>query len=182
MFPQVHILLDRFLDFEHRLMMGVHSLDRGRINPTLYVGGQYNLRGLQKLRELGITAIINMRMHSPFRETHFKTIKYLHLPTRDHAAPSMANLMKGADFADAEIKNGGIVFIHCRQGIGRGPTMAIAYLLKTGDSFEDAFVKVKKARSFIHPTRVQMQRLKELEKYYNPLPDTLKAPGFSNGN
>jgi hypothetical protein len=44
--------------------------------------------------------------------------------------------------------------------------MTIAYLLKKGFSFEDAFNKVQMARSFIRPTYVQVLRLRELEKYF----------------
>jgi dual specificity MAP kinase phosphatase len=159
-------LLDRFSDYDHRMKMGMHSLDKGRVEPYLFVGGQYNLRGLIKLKKMGITAIINMRIHSPLSEIHFKGIKYLHLPTKDHTAPSLEDLIEGVNFADEEIKHGGKVFIHCRQGIERGPTMTIAYLLKKGFSFEDAFNKVQMARSFIRPTYVQVLRLRELEKYF----------------
>ena len=53
-----------------------------------------------------------------------------------------------------------------RQGLGRGPTMTIAYLLKTGLTFRDAFDLVKKVRTFINPRPGQIARLKELEQYY----------------
>jgi dual specificity MAP kinase phosphatase len=78
----------------------------------------------------------------------------------------LANLITGADFVDNEIRSGGKVYIHCRQGLGRGPTMAIAYLLKAGATFEDAFHLVKKVRPFINPRPSQIARLKELEAYY----------------
>lgn len=156
----------RCSDFYYRGLMGVHSLEKGRVEPYLYVGGQYNLKGLLILKSLGITAIINMRMHSPYRENHFLGIKYLHFPTPDHTAPRMQDLIQGADFADEEIKNGGKVFIHCRQGMGRGPTMTIAYLMKKGYSFQDAINKVRKVRSFINLSHSQILRLRELEKYY----------------
>jgi dual specificity MAP kinase phosphatase len=44
--------------------------------------------------------------------------------------------------------------------------MAIAYLLKAGATFEDAFHLVKKVRPFINPRPSQIARLKELEAYY----------------
>jgi protein-tyrosine phosphatase len=75
-------------------------------------------------------------------------------------------LLKGADFIDDEIKNNGIVYVHCRQGLGRGPTMAMAYLIKTGLTFEKAYAMIKKVRVFINPRPGQVARLKELESYY----------------
>jgi dual specificity MAP kinase phosphatase len=75
-------------------------------------------------------------------------------------------LIKGAAFFDDEIKNNGKVYVHCRQGLGRGPTMALAYLIKTGLTFDDAFRLIKRVRPFIDPKPEQIQRLKELEEYY----------------
>jgi len=164
---KIQSIYDQISDFIYRKIMGVHSLNKGAVEPNLFVGGQYNLRGLLALKAIGITGIINMRMHSPYRENHFLGIKYLHLPTPDHGAPRMEDLIIGARFANDEIKNGGKVFIHCRQGIGRGPTMTIAYLMKKGDSFQTAISKVRKTRSFINLSHAQIIRLKELEKYYS---------------
>ncbi|MFN0048223.1 MAG: dual specificity protein phosphatase family protein [Cytophagales bacterium] len=139
---------------------------RSQITANLFLGSQYNLIGLQKLKALGITAIINMRIHSVYSEAQHEGIKYLHLPTFDNTPPEQEDLIKGAEFADKEIKNGGKVYIHCRQGLGRGPTMTIAYLLKIGTTFDDAFKLVKKVRPFIDPRPAQITGLRELENYY----------------
>jgi protein-tyrosine phosphatase len=56
--------------------------------------------------------------------------------------------------------------VHCRQGLGRGPTMAMAYLIKTGLTFEEAYATIKKVRVFINPRPGQVARLKELDAYY----------------
>jgi protein tyrosine phosphatase (PTP) superfamily phosphohydrolase (DUF442 family) len=160
------VWLQLFWDQAHRLFLGLPMLKRSQITAHLYVGGQYDLRGLRQLRELGITAIINMRMHSVYQEARYVGIKYLHLPTPDNTAPRMEDLIKGAEFARAEIAAGGKVYIHCRQGVGRGPTMAIAYLLSMGATYDHAYGMVKAVRTFIRPTRVQVARLKELEAYY----------------
>ncbi|MBA3551153.1 dual specificity protein phosphatase family protein, partial [Patescibacteria group bacterium] len=58
---------------------------------------------------------------------------------------------------------GGKVYIHCRFGEGRGPTMAIAYLISTGLTLEHAIELVKKVRIFIRPTVVQIEQLKKFE-------------------
>ena len=84
----------------------------------------------------------------------------------DNTPPPLDVLIEGADFADSEIKNGGKVYIHCRQGLGRGPTMMIAYLIRTGLTYEDAYNMVRRVRTFINPRPGQIARLKELEQYY----------------
>jgi len=153
-------------DILYRWIVGMPTLQRSQITANLFLGGQYNLRGLRRLREMGITAIINMRMHSVYDEARFEGLAYLHLPTPDNTAPKMEDLIRGADFARSVIQDGGKIYIHCRQGLGRGPTMAIAYLLRMGATYEDAFATVKRVRTFIQPRPVQVTRLKELEAYY----------------
>ncbi|MGY4385539.1 protein tyrosine phosphatase (PTP) superfamily phosphohydrolase (DUF442 family) [Pedobacter sp. UYP24] len=162
----IAIFFHKVYDNLYRVLMGMPTLKRCQITANLFLGSQYNLVGLRKMKSLGITAIINMREHSVYSEAQYAGFNYLHLPTVDNTPPDIKVLMRGADFADQEIKKGGKVYIHCRQGLGRGPTMTIAYLLKTGLTYEDAFMLVKKVRTFINPRPLQIQRLKELEELY----------------
>jgi len=160
------IFFEKIIDQSYRLLMGIPTLKRSQITASLFLGGQYNLRGLKLLKEMGITAIINMRIHSIYKEAHFEGLKYLHLPTPDNTAPALEDLVAGAEFACTEIDKGGRVYIHCRQGLGRGPSMAMAYLLKKGATYDDALAMIKRVRTFINPTRTQVNRLKELELFF----------------
>jgi protein-tyrosine phosphatase len=162
----VWLVLDYVIDNAHRVIVGLPRLKRSKINGHLYLGSQYNLFGLKKLKALGVTAIVNMRLHNTYGEAAHEGIKYLHLPTPDNTAPPLEMLIKGADFIDDEIKNGGIVYVHCRQGLGRGPTIAMAYLIKSGMTYEEAYATIRKVRIFINPQRSQVAMLKELEEYY----------------
>ncbi|TDQ09215.1 protein-tyrosine phosphatase family protein [Pedobacter metabolipauper] len=161
----VVIFFHKVYDNLYRVIAGLPTLKRSQITADLFLGSQYNLVGLRKLKALGVTAIINMRIHSVYSEAQYEGFSYLHLPTEDNTPPDLEVLMRGADFADKQVKKGGKVYIHCRQGLGRGPTMAIAYLIKTGLTFEDAFALVKKVRTFINPRKGQRERLKEFEQY-----------------
>ncbi|MDR3693598.1 dual specificity protein phosphatase [Mucilaginibacter sp.] len=163
------LVFDYIYDNIHRVVKGVPRLKRSQINPNLMLGSQYNLWGLKKLKALGVTAIVNMRMHNDYSDADHEGIKYLHLPTVDNTPPPLKVLIKGAEFIGAEIKNGGLVYVHCRQGLGRGPTMAMAYLIKTGLTYEQAYETIRKVRIFINPQRSQVKMLKELEEYYKEI-------------
>jgi len=160
------LVLDYMYDNAHRIITGLPRLNRSQITAHLFLGSQYNLLGLKKLKALGVTAIVNMRTHNDYSDAEHAGIKYLHLPTVDNTPPPLDVLLKGADFIDDEIKSNGVVYVHCRQGLGRGPTMAMAYLIKTGLTFEAAYAMIKKVRVFINPRPGQVARLKELEGYY----------------
>ncbi|WP_428329219.1 dual specificity protein phosphatase family protein [Mucilaginibacter sp.] len=161
------LVLDYMYDNVHRVITGMPRLSRSQITAHLFLGSQYNLQGLKKLKALGVTAIVNMRTHNDYSDAIHAGIKYLHLPTVDNTPPPMDVLIKGANLIDEEIKNGGSVYVHCRQGLGRGPTMAMAYLIKTGLTFSGAYAMIKRVRKFINPTKGQVERLKELEIYYS---------------
>jgi hypothetical protein len=160
------VLWQRTWDNIHRTVTGLPTLKRSQITADLFLGSQYNLVGLKKLKAMGVTGIVNMRMNPIYKDDRYEGFHYLHLPTIDNTPPALDVLIRGANFIDSEIKAGGKVYVHCRQGLGRGPTMAIAYLISTGLTFEDAFALVKKVRSFIDPRATQIARLKELQAYY----------------
>jgi protein-tyrosine phosphatase len=167
----VFIGVGLFFDFEYdniyRFIAGMPRLKRSQVTAHLFLGSQYNLLGLKKLKALGVTAIVNMRVHKTYGSAVHEGIKYLHLPTVDNTPPPLEVLIKGANFIDEEIKRNGIVYVHCRQGLGRGPTMAMAYLIKTGMTYQDAYALIRSVRVFINPRPGQIKRLKELEAYYS---------------
>ena len=166
-FIGIGLVLDYMYDNAHRIITGLPRLNRSQITAHLFLGSQYNLVGLRKLKTLGVTAVVNMRVHNTYNDAVHQGVKYLHLPTVDNTPPPLDVLIKGTDFIDNEIKNGGAVYVHCRQGLGRGPTMAMAYLIKTGLTFNDAYAMVRRVRIFINPRPGQIERLKELEAYYS---------------
>ena len=143
-------------------MSGAPLWQLSDVTPQLYLGGQHDVRGYRKMRQRGISAIINMR------EQRFSDVdagiageRHLHLATIDNTPPTVADLSRGAEFARDEIARGGKVYIHCGVGVGRAPTMAAAYLISTGLTPQCALQKIKQARPFVHLTAAQRAVLDE---------------------
>ncbi len=154
----------RYTDHLHRAIFGLPQMERSEITPQLYLGGQYSKRGYQKMKQIGITAIVNMRETPAPIYQDLPSLRVLHLPTKDMNEPTIVHLINGIQFIQEEIDRGGKVYIHCRLGEGRGPTMMIAYLMSTGLTVEDAFKLVQNVRPFIRPTPVQMAQLAKLNE------------------
>jgi len=157
----------RWWDQFKRRRTGLPVAKTSQITDKLFVGGQYKAHLIPKLQLLGITAIVNMRTKSVHLGKAIPGIEYLHLPTADRHAPSLENLKKGSEFIQQQIAKGGVVYIHCKAGEGRGPSMAIAYLISTGLTLEDAFETVRKVRRFIRPTKVQLSQLQKFYETYS---------------
>ncbi len=158
------INIQRAVDHLWRMATGLPQAKRSLITPNLYVGGQYAPHAVDELERLGVTGIVNMRTHSIHQDIKGLKMNICNLPTPDYHAPSQEDLLKGIKFIQKQIKSKGKVYIHCRQGEGRGPTMAIAYLISTGLTYQDAYNFVQKVRTFINLTTEQKRALNIFEK------------------
>ena len=149
----------RIIDQLARRITGAPIWRLCAVTPQLHVGGQHYPRGWQKMRDYGISAIINMRGESCDLAKGIGGDRHLQLPTIDNTPPSLDDLQRGVDFATDEIQRGGKVYIHCAVGCGRAPTMTAACLIATGLSVDEALRKIKATRPFVHLTPAQRQSL-----------------------
>lgn len=138
---------------------GVPLLRFSRVTPQLYVGPQFNARGKRALEREGITAVVNLRTEFDDAAHGLAFPHYCYLPTVDDDSPSPAHFQKGVDFIQTQIATGGKVYIHCKAGVGRAPTVAAAYLIAQGASLDSALAQIKAARPFITITSPQMAAL-----------------------
>jgi hypothetical protein len=140
-----------------------------RITGDLWLGGQPSKRILRRLFRNGFTGFINMRGEHDYAElVPVGERRYLRLPTTDNEAPTLEHLGEGADFIREEIAQGGRVYVHCWEGIGRGPTMAAAYFVTEGMTPEEAWARVRKGRPFVRPRPSQRARVEEFAAWYTP--------------
>src|SRR5688500_19685818 len=86
----------------------------------------------QELRQYNCEAVVNMR--AEYQDTFIAPLPkaYLWIPIEDHTNPLPEQLWMGAQFIDVNVKHGCKVLIHCKMGIRRSATMAVAYLIYTG--------------------------------------------------
>lgn len=163
---KLSIQAQRFIDHTHRKLTGLPQLKRSQITHELFLGGQYGIRAISTMQKIGITGIINMRTRSLDDKKLGEHFSILNLPTPDFHAPSIDQLQNGVAFIQTHLEQNGKVYIHCRLGEGRGPTMVIAYLLARGMTYEDALTSVKKVRPFIGLSRVQIEQLHSFAKLF----------------
>lgn len=114
----------------------------------------------KKLLKKGVTVDISLeevRMDTPFG------VKcYLWLPVKDHYPPAMYQFLTGVACIDNAVKTKNKVYVHCKNGHGRAPTLVAAYFITQGMSVKEAitFLKSKRAGVNLRPAQ-----LKALEKF-----------------
>jgi protein-tyrosine phosphatase len=115
------------------------------------------------LKKEGVTADISLeqdRIDQPFGVDF-----YLWLPVQDHQAPIMDQLEVGVAMIEKLVSLKRKVYIHCKNGHGRAPTLVAAYLIKNlGKSLEGAERFLKEKRVGVHLSADQATALKNYSK------------------
>lgn len=142
------------------------KINHNQITENLYIGtNQCCRQHFEKdLISEGVEADISLEGE---KLDHPWGIKYfLWLPTADKTAPTMHALALGTQkiaYCDA---NNIKVYIHCKNGHGRAPTLVAAYFISQGLKVKDAVEKIRKKRREIHLEPVQKATLELFAKNY----------------
>ena len=115
----------------------------------------------ESLLKAGIRADISLekeRLDTPFGVDFF-----LWLPVADYEPPSQEQLLIGARMLKGLVDNNIKVYVHCKRGHGRSPTLVAAYFILEGLSASKAIKRVRDKRR-IHLRLGQIKVLKEFER------------------
>ena len=121
------------------------------IIPGIYLGDISTAYNKDKLKELGVTNIINTVLGVvPAYPNDFE---YFNVGLRDHTYEDIkTHFDKINRYMDCVLMDGGRIYIHCLCGISRSATIVSAYLMyKNNMSYEDAIEMVKSKRPIINP-------------------------------
>jgi len=135
-------------------------MDISRITDLLYVGTTPGRGDFERLHELGVRLVINMRLllgEPPSRT--LPSMRYVRLRTFDNPLlpiPS-AVLMRGTRTALEVITQGGAVYTHCSRGRHRSVAMAAAILIAQGYSPEAAMQMLREQRAVADPGAPHIQ-------------------------
>src|SRR5262245_47765703 len=106
-----------------------------RILDGLYLGNREAARDLRRLKEAGITHVVNCADELPnYHDEHFV---YLALRLHDPDPELCRHLPRACGFID-QARERGRVLVHCFAAVSRSPTVVLAYLCHLGDSLEQA--------------------------------------------
>jgi len=129
-------------------------MNLSRITDDLFIGTTPLVDDYQRLRNLGVRLIINMRWEHRLRpDTHAEPLSLLWLRTIDSPffpIPIRA-LQRGALAALETIRARDKVYTHCAGGRHRGVAMGAAVLIAQGHSPHEAMEMIKARRPFADP-------------------------------
>lgn len=120
-----------------------------QVSEKLFRGGQPRETGIGKLRELGITTVINLRgasdrTRAEDSEVRALGLNYFNVPLPNWGRPQHSRVARILDLINAP--ENGQVFIHCKDGVDRtGMIVAIYRMKHDGWSANQALAEAERA-------------------------------------
>lgn len=145
--------------YNHTFGTSHKSFDYDQINDQVFLGTNmccqvgFNRELLTKNVRADIS-LEELKVDAPMGVDYF-----LWLPTIDHEAPTIDKLNLGVYTLNFLISRKIKVYIHCKNGHGRAPTLFIAYLIKTGMEVNEAIKYLQSKRPAIHLSTAQLEAL-----------------------
>lgn len=130
--------------------------------PGLWLGSKHAAFNADKLRELGITHILNVS-NQPC--VHSSSFTYLHLPMKDKAPQSLLGAIPVTKLFITTALKAGSVLVHCRAGRSRSASIAIAFIMgATREPYSDVLRSVRSARGVVAPNEGFERQLLAFER------------------
>ena len=141
-----------------------NKLDFDYITDGIYIGTNQCCQTHfdENLVKDGVSADISLeeeRVDAPFGVEF-----YVWIPVKNHMPPAPDQLEFGVSVLEKLVLMGKKVYVHCKNGHGRAPTLVAAYLVKNGKTLEEAEAFVKTKRPPVHLEEVQREAIRNFSK------------------
>lgn len=143
-----------------------HVLDYSQITDQVFVGSDFCQGGVclihtEEFNKMGVSVEINMSEEDNELPPKKGISSYTWLPVPDGSAPTQEQLAMGVCLIDTVVNAGLKIYVHCRNGHARSPSLIAAYLVKhNGVTLEGALKLIKEKRPESHIEETQMKALK----------------------
>lgn len=146
-----------------------HLFDYTKIDEHIYIGSNLCKGNVcpihsEDFKLLGVCVEINLddeRKEIPPDDIE----SYTWMPVVDGYAPNEIQLSLGTSIMNEAITNGRTVYVHCRNGHGRSPTLVAAYYIRYKNMTTDKAIKfIEKSRPEVHIEDRQRKALDEFSK------------------
>ncbi len=124
------------------------------VDDGLILGAMPFRRDASRLKELGVTGVVNMCEEYPGPKIEYGRlgIEQLWLPTTDFHHPQAEYVELGAEFIERHVRADGCVYVHCKAGRARSATIVLWWLVRfRGLTPAAAQAKMLAARPHVNP-------------------------------
>jgi len=142
------------------------KLDFNYIIDGIYIGTNQCCKThfAEVLKKKGIEADVSLeeeRIDAPFGVAF-----YVWIPVKNHLPPAPDQMEFGVSTLEKLVSMNKKIYVHCKNGHGRAPTLVAAYLIKKGKTPKEAEAFIKTKRPSIHLEEVQREALQNFSKKF----------------
>jgi predicted protein tyrosine phosphatase len=143
-----------------------------QVNDWLLVGGFVPAPEYERLRDAGVTHVVDLRQSDELGEQNSPPppsrleelgISRAQVPVANGSAPTLEQLAEARSWLDAE-GDGATLYVHCGGGFGRACTMAVGLLVDRGTGLDEALQQVRDARPEMRINDEQLAWLRSVEQ------------------
>jgi protein-tyrosine phosphatase len=117
------------------------------VDPGRLLAGRYP-SSPDRLAEAGVTLVVDLTEEGELPPYGVPAgLRAVRVPIADFSCPTPATMGAVLDLIDAEVAAGGVVYVHCRGGLGRTGTVVACWLVRHGASAEDALAELTALRA-----------------------------------
>ena len=106
---------------------------------------------LRRLADVGVTVVFDLTEEGeyglPLYADHLEGIRAVRRSIQDFSCPSVEEMREILDLVDAELDAGEVVYVHCYGGRGRTGTVVGSWLVRHGQSGEEALATIARLRA-----------------------------------
>ncbi|KAK7505300.1 hypothetical protein BaRGS_00003462 [Batillaria attramentaria] len=138
----------------------------------IYLGGASVARKPDVLKSLGVTHVVNAAHGSKYNQIDTSPEYYQEADITFHGIPALdimtykilPHLRPPAEFMQKARQNGGVLYVHCQQGVSRSATVILAYLMLHQDYQLLDAVRTLREKREIFPNDGFLKQLCVLDK------------------
>lgn len=145
-------------------VLGIPTRRASEVSEFLWVGAEPKMVGRAYLRHVQRRSILSLLERVP-RKSEQKSRDHIHFPIPEYVDIDASTLVRLAETIDNFRDEGKRIFIHCREGVGRAPTAAVAYLMCTGVPKSEALTLVLQGRAVTALSELQKNSIDQLEVF-----------------
>lgn len=149
-----------------------HKFDYTEILDGLFIGSDLCKGGVcllhaEQFKTLGVSVELNLSQEeNELPPSNIET--YIWLPVVDGYAPSPVQLDIGASAIADAISNGKKVYVHCKNGHGRSPSIIAAYLIRyKGYKLDEVIELIENKRPEAHMEEIQTKALRKFAEKWS---------------
>lgn len=158
-----------------RLLRGGNRWDR--IDERVYLGGFPSAADAGRLAALGVAGVVNTceEREGPLAAYQELAMVQLRTPIVDFMEPDVADIQRAVEFMETRIRAGQAVYVHCKSGRGRSPTIVLCWLIHSRHLTPEA------AQQWLVERRPQVRRALFRRRCVQRFAEIESGPGRNTG-